>query len=279
MLQLTETHFEYGGVSSRQYGLMFANVDTTRNLSLTGAVTSSNIFSKKEARRFFTGDLYEDSPFSIDVEIVTDDGCMIDAQKMRAIEKWLFHSQSYKKLYFDSCDDRHGFTYEYSNGGIKRTYLNCRFINPERIDGIGGIYGYKATLEADSLLAWQDTTEITFNAPAGGFVGDNSLIHIVTDTDFKDYIYPRVTITVGTTGGSINIFNSSDSSERYTSIGSLDGNESIILDGRFNYVSPDSIYGRLGHKNFIRLMDGDNTISITGDVASIKFEWNNRRWL
>lgn len=277
MIQLTETHFEYGGVSSRQYGLMFANIDTSINTSMSGSIDSSVVFNKRGVRNYFIGDIYTESPFSCDVEIIIDNDTCLDKDRQREVEKWLFHKQGYQKLYFDQSDDLNGQTYEYINGEIKRTYLNCRFTNPMRIEGNGGVCGYKATLESDSPLAWQEAVEMSFGV-SGGSNRSNTIISLDIDTDLNDFVYPRVTIQTGSTGGDIIISNNSDDETRLTSFVDVTRNTQVIMDGNINYISGQN-YMKFYQKNFIRLLDGTNRISVIGDVTSIKFVWQNRRWL
>lgn len=81
-----------------------------------------------------------------------DNERLIEPSERRAIEKWLFNKREYCKLYLDMADDLYGETFEYIDGIRKRNYLNCRFINPEKLEYNGGIVGYKATLEADSNI-------------------------------------------------------------------------------------------------------------------------------
>lgn len=277
MIQLTETHFEYGGVSSRKYGLIFANIDTSRNINLAGNISSSVVFNKRSIRNYFIGDTYTESPFSIDVEIVMDKHGCIDQCAQREIEKWLFHKQGYQKLYFDHNDDFDGYTYEYINGERKRLYINCRFTNPTRIDGCGGVFGYKATLESDSPLAWQEPVDLSFSI-TGGSNSSNEIIDVDIDTDLNDFIYPRVTIQTGSSGGDIIISNNSDDDTRLTSFIGVTPNTQIIMDGNINYISGQN-YMKFFKKNFIRLVDGKNKININGDITSITFVWQNRRWL
>lgn len=276
MIQLTETHFEYAGVSSRDYGLMFANIDTDRNKNMSGSITSSTVFNKRGIRNYFVGDTYTESPFCCEVEIIIDGDTCIGKSEQREIEKWLFHKTGYQKLYFDQSDDPDGYTYEYIGSDLKRTYLNCRFTNPSRIDGNGGICGYKATLESDSPLAWQDPVEKSFNISGGS--GRSTIISLDIDTDLNDFVYPRVTIQTGSSGGDITISNNSDDDTRLTTFSGMTRNTQLIMDGNINYISGQN-YMKFSQKNFIRLIDGTNRINVMGDITSIKFVWQNRRWL
>ena len=177
----------------------------------------------------------------------------------------------------DILDDVHAETFELIDGVQKRLYLNCRFINPEKIEDGAGIRGYKFTVECDSLMAWQDTITSTYPLSHDS-ESSNSVITVKTDSDLNDYIYPKVTITIGSSGGDITISNNTDNESRLTSFEGLTSNIELIMDGEFNYVSGQN-FEKFSDRNFIRLLDGENKINVVGDITSITFEWNNRRYL
>lgn len=272
MADIYGSHFEYAGISSRLYDLIFVNIETKRNYSSSGSIKEVSVFNQSTKRRHLIDDDYSDFPISFDIEIVTEDGKTLDQSERRKIEKWLFNKHDYRKLYLDISDDTYSETIEIIDGVQKRLYLNCRFVNPERLEYNGGIVGYRATLEADSGLWWQDPVKKTFESPSGG------QIVVDVDTDLDDYTYPIVTIIMGNQGGDIIIQNNNDDSNRLTKFTDITAGSTIILKGEFNYIN-DEFYNRFANKNFPRLVDGKNQISVTGDVASISFEFNNRRML
>lgn len=269
-------HFRYGSFSSRDYGLILAHADTSHDNRISGDIQTVNLFSKRGKRNVFTRDDYSDSPISFDVEILSDSDEPLDQETQRTVQKWLFYQQGHWPLYIDPFDDCAGDNTELIDGEEKRLYIKCRFTNPEKVYGNGGVFGYKATLEADSPLAWQDATVKTF--PMDGGSDANTLISLEIDTDMKDYTYPKVTITTGSSGGDITIVNNTDSVSRLTSFHGLGANTQIIMNEKIGMVSGQN-YEKFSHKNFIRLLDGENKFSILGDVVSVKFEWQNRRFL
>ena len=269
-------HFHYGNGDSRTYGLILAHAETNHDNRASGGIETVNLFSKREKRNLFTKDDYSDSPISFDVEFLSDSDNPLSLETQRAIQKWLFYQQGYWPLYLDSLDDLDEENQELVDGVLKGTYLNCRFTNPEKIFGNGGVFGYKATLEADSPLAWQDKNDVTVTLAGGSNASD--VFNVAVDTDLKDYTYPKVTITTGNAGGSITIANNSDSASRLTSFTGLSANATIIMNEKIGMVSGQN-YSKFSNKNFIRLLDGNNQISVAGDVVSIRFEWQNRRYL
>ena len=281
MAELYCLDFEYGGHSSSDYNLILANVGTERITSLAGGFAKMTVFDKRNKKAYLIDDNYAESPITYDVDIVTKDGSTLSYAERRAIEKWLFNKHNYRKLYFD------GVGPEYYTVGPQskrfRYYLNCRFLFPEKLEYNGGIVGYKVTMECDSMMFWQDPmTYKTANKDA------SAQFTVTIDTDIDDYVYPDVTIEIGSEGGEITVVNQSDSSSRITKFVGVSANEKIVMKGDINYISSNadddsqvgsSIYEKFINTNFIRMLDGANTFTTTGDVKSITLTWQNRRFL
>lgn len=277
-MEISGSHFIYNGVASKSHSLVFANVDTSRFINLSGDVASVTIFSKQDGRNHFIDENLSDSPIVFEAEVVTDDDHALSVHSRREIEKWLFHQPNYRKLYIDEDCDSFAETYEAVNGEYKQLYLNCRFVNPSKIESAAGVVGYKFSVECDSRFAWQDPTTFAFELTSNG-ESSNTVIDVVTDTDSRDYIYPKVTITMGEVGGDIIISNLTDDATRTTSFSGLTQNITFVMNGNgVNYVSGDN-YSKFSNRNFIRLLDGENRLSLYGDIVGIKFEFQNQRYL
>lgn len=277
-LDISGTHFTYSGTSSRDYGLIFANVKTDRFISLVGDIKSNTVFNKSGKYNHFIGDSFEDAYLVFDAEVVTDNGNPIHFETRRNIEKWLFHQTDYRRLYLDVADDPWAETCDLVDGVPKHLYLNCRFVNPEKLEYNGGIVGYRFKIECDSCMAWQDETVCNYKLNHDS-QNSNSMITLAVDTDINDYTYPRVTIQMGTLGGDIIISNNTDEPARLTSFVGLSPGIKLTMDGcGINYISGDN-YMKFSDKNFIRLLDGENSLSVIGNIAEITFEFQNRRYL
>lgn len=105
-------HFEYGGVSSRTYGLHFVNVETERFINVQGEISGVNIFNKRSKRNYLIDTDYTSSPVSYDIDIVTDDERTLTKLEQREIERWLFNRAKNMKLYIDPADDYDCGTYD-----------------------------------------------------------------------------------------------------------------------------------------------------------------------
>lgn len=246
-------HFIYGSFDSETYDLVFGHADTSIFTGLAGSLSSSAIFNKKGKLFNFVGYDYSNSAISFDAEVVTCGGDEISSSNRRVIEKALFNRPEYLAL---SVPD--------SGSSL---YFRCRLVNPSKIEHDGGIIGYGFTVECDSNLMWEDTTTQTFTS---------SSFTVSVDSDLTDYIYPKVTI-VGASG-TLSIVNSTDDSTRATTFTGLPSGSTITMRGDYSYVS-GSYYQYFSGQNFIRLIDGSNTFSVSGTFTSITFEWNNRRYI
>lgn len=273
-MELYGSHFEYAGIKSRHYGLIFATVETSRFTSVSGEIETVSLFNKKDSRRYYIGDELSDSPVSFETEIVSERP--LDKMTQRAVEKWLFFRKGYSPLFFDIDDDCNGETWDLINGRVKRYYLNCRFINPSKIEYNGGVVGYTVTVECDSPCAWQEAVLKEYALTNGA--GRSTEIMLEVDTDMHEYIYPVVRIDIGSSGGDISIVNLSDDTTRITSFSGMQPTTAFRMDGHTNYIS-GSMYSKFKDKHFVRIMDGKNKLRVTGDIKKISFEWQNRRYL
>lgn len=276
MADIYGSHFEYGGLSSRMYDLVFVSLDTERWTKLAGTSESVTMYNRGANRAYIIGDDHTSSPVAIDAEITTESCRCLNVYEQRKIEKWLFGYKNYRRLYFDMADDPDSEMYEIIDGKIYRHYLNCRMINPERIEGNGGVCGYRFQILCDSNMFWQDTHVYNFTIDSAA--GMTTLITVPVDTDFLEYIYPKVRITAGSDGGDITIVNNTDDSTRLTKFVSIPPHTTITMRGETNYIS-GNYYEKLAARNFIRLLDGENKFTILGDVRSIEFEYSPRRTL
>lgn len=191
-MDLSGCRFIYAGTPSEFYGLRFVNCETSEYKKINGTTKSISVFNERNRRNYYIDDDYSSSPISIDIEVATDSGDVLSTSVVREVENWLFNRRTYSKLYIDPEDDCSGETYDEIDGERKYCYLNCRFTNPSKITGNGGTVGFKATMECDSNLLWQDSTVKTFEFESSGDVA-------------KAKVYTFNSSTAGTSVGNINI--------------------------------------------------------------------------
>lgn len=253
------------------------------------------IYNRANSYNYLIEQDYSDGVLEIDVDIVTADGTPLTSQQQSEIKRWLFAQTDYRKLYgyeMDVSSTGDEMTYvtklklvdgkpviEYYKNTytgelvITDAYLNCVFVKPEKIEGNGGIIGYKTTIVCDSPAAWQNETisSNTLGLEAGG----STTLSIDVTNELPTYIYPEVHIIVGNEGGDITIVNNSDDATRLTTFKNLEASLDIQMDSSLNFISGDS-YSKMTDKNFIRLVNGRNNFTLLGNIDLIEFTYNNR---
>lgn len=273
-MELYGMHFNYAGTSSRTYagGFYIGNIDEPRLTSVSGSANIVTLFNRRVKARHYIDTDWDDSPLEFSMEIIADDEQPLTLENQRLAKKWLFHRDGFKKLFIDMDDDCDHESYETVDDTVVRTYLNCIFINPEKIETDSGIIGYKVDVICDSPAGWQETITKTITVPS------SKIFSITIDSDMHEYVYPKVTIEMGSSGGTLSIVNNTDSSSRLTTFANLGVNATFVMDGRTNLITGNN-YAKFVNKHFIRLLDGQNNFSVTGDLKYITFEWQNRRYL
>ena len=103
------------------------------------------------------------------------------------------------------------------------------------------------------------------------------------DTDINDYVYPYLVITCTNASSetTVTITNKTDNN-RAMQIKDATAGVVIYADCAMGTIinnAETEYYNKLVNQHFLRLLPGVNTISVTGNVESIKFTWKNARWM
>ena len=263
MIDLYGCYFKYGDFDSIVYNIGITNIETDRMKVLQSVQNVNTVRNKRNHKFLATKVAYDEAPISFEIEITTLDGSIINPMYIPMIERSLFNQRTFLPLY----------PYIGTLDNTSMLHINCIFTEGERIDTDGGIIGYKLVVTADSVMAWSEPIEETIIID-----GQSDSFTIKVDSDLNDYIYPEVTFMTGSTGGDITIYNNSDNAERFTSFTNLPAETTFVMRGDINHLSND-MYQFFSDRNFIRLLDGDNNFFVVGDLQSISFNFNNRKFL
>lgn len=265
-------YYIYDGINSSRYHLLFANLDTERLTQICDNLNYSTEYYKGLKRHEIHSKKWDDSPLSFDVEILSE--YPIDDIAARKIKRWMFNASSWKKLYEDygakkSLD-------EIVDGQLKRSYVECVFTNPYEVRKSGHLFGWKCTCILATPMAVQDAIEKTYTD-----FSSNVILSISSDTD--EYTYPYIEIKAGnsSTSTDITIKNITDNN-RAMRINNVTADATLYIDcgvGSIIDSSDNSYYDKLKDQRFPRLLQGDNALSVTGDIDSIKFVWNNMKYI
>ena len=263
-------NFEYDGISSAKYGLFFGHINTERLKQICGNIEYNQVFYPSLNRQEIHGINKDEFPLSFDLEIISAEP--IPYRYAREIKKWLFSSHEYKKLYPSRIKDR---TVEKINGKEKRVYVECIFTNPEALFYADGLHGWKCTCILSSGWAFQDAIEVTYT----DFTED---INITVDSDNGEYIYPTFTFLAGATTNPISptIINTSDNN-RTMEIKDIPAQTEVYVDSAIGTITDNtgvSLYPKLLNQKFLRLVNGDNVLTITG-VSELTIKYQNVRYI
>ncbi len=262
--------FEYDGIKSAKYGLFFGHVDTERLKQICGNLEYNQVFYPSLNRQEIHGVNKDEFPLSFDLEIISAEP--ISYWTAKEIKKWLFNSPTYKKLYASRIKDK---TIEKINGEEKRRYVECVFTNPEAMFYADGLHGWKCTCTLSSGWAFQDEIEITYT----DFTEN---ITIPVDSDNGDYIYPTFTFSADLTTNPISptIVNTSDNN-RTMEIKDIPAQTEVYVDSAIGTITDNtekSLYPNLVDQKFLRLVNGDNVLQVTG-ISELTIKYQNVRYI
>ena len=267
-------NFEYDGIESARYGLFFGHVNTERLKQICGNIEYNQVFYPSLNRQEIHGVNKDEFPLSFDLEIISAEPISYYFEK--EIKKWLFNSPTYKRLYADRIKDA---SIERINGEEKRNYVECIFTNPEAMFYADGLHGWKCTCILSSGWAFQDEIEIkyTFDDSA-----TETEITIPVDSDNGEYIYPTFTFSSAATTNPISpvIKNISDNN-RTMELREIDAQKKVYVDSAVGTITDNtgtSLYPNLVDQKFLRLVNGDNVLQISG-ISELTIKYQNVRYI
>lgn len=265
-------YYIYGGINSSRYHLVFANLDTDRLAQICNNMEYSTEYYKGFQSHEIHGRQWEESPMSFEVEILSE--TPIDNIQSKKIKRWMFNSPAFQKLY-EGIGAKCSLD-EIVKGQLKRCYVECVFTNPIEIRKSGNLFGWKCTCTIASPMAVQDTIIDEYS-------DFNSNITIDVGSDYNGYTYPYIELKVGNTSASTDVVikNVTDNN-RSMKINSVVADTTLYIDCRVGSItdsSDNSYYDKLADQRFLRFLQGENELEITGDIDNIKFSWNNARYL
>lgn len=260
---------------STVYGMRIVNIETSTDTRLEGAFSSTYFYSKSGHERYLLKNGYSDSPIIYEAEILIDDS-KVSAYRadMSEVERKLFGNRNFKTIGISTTspiDCPEDAAYLSSMRGV---YADARFLDAQRIENGFGCVGYKVTIELSSNLLFKDVVDHIIKTNSTTTV---SRVTLHLDTDSDEYIYPRLLITTGATGGAIS-FNTVAERGRKFKMTSLPPNTTIEINGKTKFIT-SPYYNNVTSYNFLRLLQGDNIIEISGDMASVKADYTLRKFV
>ena len=181
---------------------------------------------------------------------------------LNLIQKWLFGHQSYRQLQIIQYD-------------MDTIYFNCFLTNPTVFRAGNLIKGVNATVVCDSPFGWTFTKALS-NDYVDTDVSDIIVFNNLSDDN--DYMYPETIITMNDSGGDLTVTNSNDN-DRIFSFTGLSADEVVTIKNDLNIISSSTGLRRLGlfNKNWFRLVQGINSLSIEGNISNFTINYQFAR--
>lgn len=241
------TYFQYDGIASSLYDLQIVDFDE-ESVKETDAFSPTLSLQKAPgAVRFFCGGIEYDSAPTCEFSVVSSQELTPDIR--RSVFSWLIGRNKFKPLSFIGGDNEE-FTYYCIFNSAKTIWVN------------GRCHGIRLTAQFDSPYARGIPSVISVSA-------GNHSVQITNNSDIVDgYVYPMVTFT----GGSVDIVNTTDDSQRHFTFSGLVGSETITVDNENRYIESSIGGEKLSNftsKNWLRLRQGTNNLTIvaSGEVT------------
>lgn len=234
------TYFTYDGTSSETYGLQIVDFDDVAVKEADAFSPTLSLQKVPGSLRFFHGGVEYDSAPACEFSVLSESELSLN--RRRVILSWLIGRSVFKDLKFIGGDSE-AFTYR----GV--------FTSAKTIWVRGRCHGFRLTLQFDSPYARGSSVTKT--------VGSGThLITLHNPSDIVDaYTYPTVVFT----GGSVDIVNITDDTQRHFTFSGLAPTETITVDNEVKHISSTIGGEKLSNftsKNWLRLRKGDNQIQI-----------------
>ena len=138
-----------------------------------------------------------------------------------------------------------------------------------------GLHGWKCTCTLSSGWAFQDEVEITYT----NFT-ENIIIPV--DSDNGEYIYPTFIFSTAATDSlmSPTIINTSDNNRTMT-VKDIKAQTEVYVDSAIGTITDNtgaSLYSNLVGQKFLRLVNGDNELQISG-ISELTIKYQNVRYI
>lgn len=223
-----------------------------------GEVKINEQWLYRREKPYFYGRYYDTS---LEFDLTVGSFSYIDANTRSAIQEWLLGKSVYLPLRIVQ-DDLSDITYNVILTQQSNIYI--------------GNLNYALTLHAKCDRPWgiYYPPVLTKTYPSGSVVES---FEYYNSSVYNGYNKPTVTFTIG--GGSsieynfFSIINETDSDREFR-FDNLDPYEVITVDNDKGIITSSGSSLRIGNfnKNFLRLLQGGNTLSISGSITELKID-------
>lgn len=248
----TACKFTFDGISCSHYGLMLYDIGGQNNSETAiGTAEIEETEAPSHSKPFFHR-VKRNKPLEFTLTFGADMG-RVDARvhlakpEISSIAHWLCQDR-YKKLTIDQAD-------------MTGLFYRCIITDllPISIDGV--TWAFTASVRCDAPYAYRVAQIYSADATAE----DGATLKIKALHNIDEYYFPVVNIAP-TGSGTISLTNTADNSRSFVLTELPAGTGSILADGERGIITASSNKNIYPYCNFrfLRLLRGDNTLSISG---------------
>lgn len=257
-MSFTGNYFIYNGISSKDFGLILASINTNLNDIPSGSgieIQSASVM--KNSRKLFLG-VKDNQVLEFPIEIVSQSS--IDLPTFLRIKQWLFGCTGYHELVIE-------------DEWYSDFYFNCILKPSEDIKFGDEYFGIRCSVECDSAYAYTFPRTKTYNF-------DDSVINSFEFDNFSAEIYglrPFMQFQMSNPGGEIIIRNLTD--RREFRMSELSPDEVITVDNQNEIITSSTGPGRFKNlskgenQGFLSFVHGVNKLECQGYVRYLKITY------
>lgn len=229
---------------------------------ITSAIDRSDILYNNPIANVYAKTAEDVLKFS--VTFARADGKMLSQQEIRELTSWLLAPKTARLAHFTPYTSDLANNYAvYEDVNYIGLFTNAYYQEMGQSRKMG------VSFDFENISPYGFSDEKSFSFVSGG--GERHLVETV-ESITGELINPTITITP-TANGVVTINNVSDTSRDELSVNVRSGQTVVIMNG-VAYLSDGSLFNleNFNNFNFPVLIDGDNTISISGD-CSVNFKY------
>lgn len=254
------TSFTFNGVPSETHSLrIYSNsAESTSNLPGDVRIYGEKLFKRTDF--YFYGASVEPT-LEFPVMFITDN-TELTAKDLEQISSWLFGQSNYGELRIVQPD-------------MQDVYYNC-FLTDPKIYRVGNIIrGVSATVRCRQPWGLTKSKTYTYSFTPNA---SNAEIRHFNGSDHSGYTFPILELTVDAFGGAFTITNTSDDDRIFSFTGLL-SNEVVTVNNSLQIVTSSTGLRRLSlfNKNFFRLVQGLNVLTVDGHIKTLKISYAQAR--
>lgn len=254
---LYSTSFTYNGKSCEDFDLLLCTEDKNiiRKDKSIGGVNYVTDKTNVMTKHYFLDSEYDDV-FEFELTMMSKNEK--DRVWVGEVLHWLTGYHDYKKLTFDQPD-------------MKNIYFNC-LVSEVDIITVGNVpRGFVCKFQCDRGYAIEDEEKVY------SITNGNSTFKHMNTSHTHGITLPIIEITMASYGD-VSIINKNNNNLE-TKLTSLTGGEVITMDSQHEILTSSLDLRRLSNFNkvWFELVEGENNITVNGNVSKILIKYENNR--